>query len=54
MLAQQTAHSKSEMGQGLVEYALIIVFLAVVLMLGLELLGEGIISALYNNIIANL
>lgn len=43
-----------ELGQGLVEYALIVVLLAVFIILGLTFLGNGIGSALYNNIISSL
>lgn len=43
-----------EAAQGLVEYALILVLLAIVVMVGLTFLGQGITGALYNNIIANL
>lgn len=44
----------SEKGQGLVEYALIIVLLAIVVIVSLNFLASGITGALYNNIIANL
>jgi Flp pilus assembly pilin Flp len=50
---QRRAHV-SELAQGLVEYALIIVMLAIVVMVGLSFLAEGITGALYNNIISNL
>jgi Flp pilus assembly pilin Flp len=50
---ERRAHA-SELAQGLVEYALIIVMLAIVVMIGLSFLGEGIKGGLYNNIIANL
>lgn len=43
----------SEKGQGLVEYALLIVLLAIFLIVGLRLLGDGI-SGAYNTIISNL
>jgi pilus assembly protein Flp/PilA len=49
---QREAH-RSEIAQGLVEYALIIVLLAIVVIVGLTFLGEGI-SNTYNNIIENL
>lgn len=45
---------RSEFGQGLVEYALLIVFLAIAVIIGLNLLASGIAGSLYNNIIANL
>jgi Flp pilus assembly pilin Flp len=54
MLAQQIARTRQEMGQGLVEYALLIVLLAILLIVALNLLGSGITGALYNEIIANL
>ncbi len=44
----------SEIGQGMTEYAVIIVFLAIFVMVGLSYLGSGITAALYNNIISNL
>ena len=40
-----------EYGQGLVEYALIIVLLAVGLIVALNLLGGGVVAAFYNNIL---
>ena len=43
-----------ESGQGLVEYVVLIVFLAIALIVGLNLLSSGIVAALYNNIIVNL
>lgn len=43
-----------EKGQGLVEYALLIVFLAIVSIVALRFLASGIGGALYNNIITNL
>jgi pilus assembly protein Flp/PilA len=42
-----------EHGQGLVEYALIIVLLAILLIVGLTFLGGGITNT-YTNIIQNL
>jgi Flp pilus assembly pilin Flp len=42
-----------EIAQGLVEYALIIVLLAIFLIVGLAFLGDGL-TATYNNIIENL
>jgi pilus assembly protein Flp/PilA len=45
--------NRKELGQGLVEYALIIVLLAIVVIVGLTLLGTGITDA-YSNIISNL
>jgi Flp pilus assembly pilin Flp len=44
----------SEKGQGLVEYALIIVLLAIVSIVALNFLAGGITEALYNNIISSL
>lgn len=41
-------------GQGLVEYALIIVLLAIVLIVALNFLASGITGAMYNNIIESL
>lgn len=46
--------SQSEAGQGLVEYALILVLLAVVLIVGLNFLAGGIVNSLYQNIISAL
>lgn len=46
--------SFSEMGQGLVEYALIIVLLAIVLIVALNFLASGIAGAMYNNIVSSL
>jgi len=43
-----------ERGQGLVEYSVIVVMLAVIVIAGLNFLGAGIGSALYNSIISNL
>ena len=40
-------------GQGLVEYALILIFVAVVIVLLLTILGPGV-SNMYENIVANL
>lgn len=40
-----------EIGQGLVEYALIIVLLAIALIAALNLLGGGVVAAFYNNIL---
>jgi Flp pilus assembly pilin Flp len=44
----------SERGQGLVEYALIIVLLAIVSIVALNFLAGGITGALYNNVISSL
>jgi hypothetical protein len=41
-------------GQGLVEYALLIILLAIACIVALNFLTEGIGGALYNNIISNL
>lgn len=41
-------------GQGLVEYALIIVLVAVFLIVALNVLGSGLVSSFYNNIISAL
>jgi pilus assembly protein Flp/PilA len=40
-------------GQGLVEYALVLIFVAVVLVLLLAILGPGV-GNMYNNILENL
>jgi Flp pilus assembly pilin Flp len=45
---------RSEQGQGLVEYALIIVLLAIVSIVALNFLASGITGSFYNNIISNL
>ena len=50
---QRMTTLNSEKGQGLVEYALLIVLLAIFLIVGLSLLGDGI-SGAYNTIISNL
>lgn len=50
--ATRAARSRSNVeGQGLVEYALILVFVAVVIVLILTILGPGI-SNIYSNIVA--
>jgi Flp pilus assembly pilin Flp len=41
-------------GQGLVEYALIIVLLAIFLIVALTLLGGGISNGLYNTILPSI
>ncbi|NOQ40574.1 MAG: Flp family type IVb pilin [Anaerolineales bacterium] len=43
----------TESGQGLVEYALILVFVSIVLVVVLSLFGTGIANA-YSNIISNI
>lgn len=45
---------KSESGQGLVEYALIIVLLAIVCIVALNFLADGLAGSMYNNIVSNL
>jgi Flp pilus assembly pilin Flp len=47
-------NANHEKGQGLVEYALLIVLLAIAIIVALNFLADGITGALYNNIIANL
>jgi Flp pilus assembly pilin Flp len=41
-------------GQGLVEYSLIIVLVAIALIVGLNLLGSGLVGGFFNNIISAL
>jgi Flp pilus assembly pilin Flp len=41
-------------GQGLVEYALILVLLAIFLIVALSLLGGGITNGLYNTILPSI
>ena len=41
-------------GQGLVEYALIIVLVAIGLIVALNLLGSGLVGGIFNNIISSL
>jgi Flp pilus assembly pilin Flp len=43
-----------EKAQGLVEYALLLIFIALAVIVALNILGGGIINALYNNILAYL
>jgi Flp pilus assembly pilin Flp len=45
-------HPESMKGQGLVEYALIIVSVALVVIIAVALFGNGVLS-MYTNIIAN-
>jgi Flp pilus assembly pilin Flp len=45
---------KGERGQGLYEYALIILFVAIVLIVALNLLGSGIVNGIYNNVISQI
>lgn len=45
---------QNEKAQGLVEYALIIVLLAIVCIVALNFLADGIAGSFYNNIISNL
>jgi len=52
-LMAQSQHHKLTRGQGLVEYALLIIFVAVVLVALLTILGPGI-SDIYQNIVDNL
>jgi Flp pilus assembly pilin Flp len=47
-------NANHENGQGLVEYALLIVLLAIASIVALNFLADGITGALYNNIISNL
>lgn len=44
----------NERGQGLVEYALILVLIAVFLIVALSFLGGGITNGLYNTILPNI
>lgn len=46
--------ARNERGQGLIEYALIIVLLAIVSIVALNFLASGISGAMYNNIISSL
>ncbi|UYN89292.1 MAG: hypothetical protein KIT08_09355 [Anaerolineales bacterium] len=46
--------TKSELGQGLVEYAVIIVFLAILSIVALTFLSDGITNSLYDQVISNL
>jgi len=46
--------TKSELGQGLVEYAVIIVFLAILSIVALTFLSGGITNSLYDQVIGNL
>lgn len=46
--------TKSELGQGLVEYAVIIVFLAILSIVALTFLSGGITNSLYDQVINNL
>jgi Flp pilus assembly pilin Flp len=43
----------AELGQGMVEYALILALIAIVVIFGLTVMGEGIADAIYNDIIIN-
>ncbi|MCW5873375.1 MAG: pilus assembly protein [Anaerolineales bacterium] len=45
---------KSEAGQGLVEYAVIIVFLAILSIVALTFLADGITNSLYDTVINSL
>ena len=51
-LMKPLVHGK-ERAQGLVEYALILLFVAIVLVFALTLLGSGIVNV-YSNIIENI
>jgi len=46
--------TKSETGQGLVEYAVIIVFLAILSIVALTFLADGIANSLYDSVVGNL
>lgn len=46
--------ASSEKGQGLVEYAVIIVFLAILSIVALTFLADGITNALYEQVVGNL
>lgn len=46
--------TKNELGQGLVEYAVIIVFLAILSIVALTFLSDGITNSLYDQVISNL
>lgn len=43
-----------EKAQGLVEYALILMLIALGVIAGLSFLGGGIVNSIYNNILAKL
>ena len=49
-----TPRKLQEGGQGLVEYSLIIVLVAIALIVALNVLGSGLVSGFYNNIISAL
>lgn len=46
--------TSKELGQGLVEYAVIIVFLAILSIVALTFLSDGITNSLYDQVISNL
>ena len=46
--------SSLEKAQGIVEYALLLILVSLAVIVALTLLGSGVLSALYNNIIAYL
>ncbi len=46
--------TNKELGQGLVEYAVIIVFLAILSIVALTFLSDGITNSLYDQVISNL
>jgi len=53
MKMENRQNKNSERGQGLVEYALIIVLLAILLIVGLTFLGTGL-GNVYSNIISSI
>lgn len=46
--------TKEELGQGIVEYAVIIVFLAILSIVALTFLSDGITNSLYDYVLNNL
>ena len=54
MKAKNGTQFNREQGQGLVEYALIVLFLAIVMIAGLNVLGKGILSSMYNVVLAGI
>ncbi|MCL4258216.1 MAG: pilus assembly protein [Anaerolineales bacterium] len=46
--------TKEELGQGVVEYAVIIVFLAILSIVALTFLSDGITNSLYDYVLNNL
>jgi Flp pilus assembly pilin Flp len=54
MKAKNGTHLNSEQGQGLIEYTLIVLLLAIVMIAGLNVLGSGILSSMYNVVLASI